>query len=183
MDPILVTERLELRELTAEDVPFLTGLLTDPQVMYAWPRPYTSGEVGAWIDRQRERYRRDGCGYWLASDRRLGLPVGQAGLMRSDVAGTSQLGLGYIFDRAHWGRGYASEAARGCVSYAFERLGQQRVIALIRPENGPSRAVAGRLGMRLVGETLHAELLHMIYAIDRSEWKLGQDNRLASPQR
>jgi ribosomal-protein-alanine N-acetyltransferase len=56
--------------------------------------------------------------------------------------------IGWVFGRAHQGRGYATEAARSLLAYAFETLGCHRVIATCQPENPPSWRVMEKLGMR-----------------------------------
>ena len=59
---ILETKRLLLRELEPEDRKDLAEILQDPQVMYAYEHEFTDDDVQAWLDRQQERYRRDGFG-------------------------------------------------------------------------------------------------------------------------
>lgn len=160
----LSTPRLLLRELEASDFEVTAALLGDPQVMRFWPRPFTLEEAVDWIARQRERYARDGYGYWLAIERATGHPIGQAGLMNCDVDGVRELGLGYIVERARWRRGFASEAAAACLAHARDVLAR-RPIALIRPQNRPSIGVALKLGLRPGRTTLYAELPHVVYSL------------------
>ena len=54
--------------------------------------------------------------------------------------------VGWTIVPEHWGRGYATEAGRACIEYAFRVLGWRRVIHVILPGNGPSIAVAKKLG-------------------------------------
>jgi RimJ/RimL family protein N-acetyltransferase len=168
MKIVLETPRLILRELAIADVDFIAPMLMHPEVMRYWPRPYTHEECDAWIANQQQRYARDGYGYWLALDKATGEAIGQAGLVRQEVAGVAEAGLGYIIHHPYWRRGLATEAASASVNYAFE-IGNRRVVALIRPENTPSRGVAKRLGMQLEGRTEHAGFEHLIYSISRSE--------------
>nr|MDQ5838656.1 GNAT family N-acetyltransferase [Acidobacteriota bacterium] len=71
---------------------------------------------------------------------------------------------------AFWGRGYATEAARASVEYAFTKLDQTRVISLIAPENAASIRVAERLGERPTGEWEVFGTHVIIYAVEREEW-------------
>src|SRR5262245_30079542 len=128
MSVILHTPRVTLRELEDSDLDVVAAMLTDAEVMRYWPAPFTREEAAAWIARQRERYARDGCGYWLALERATGEPIGQVGLMRVEVEGVPDLGLGYILARAYWGRGLAQEAAAACCEKAFA-AGAPHVIA------------------------------------------------------
>jgi RimJ/RimL family protein N-acetyltransferase len=168
MKRVLETPRLVLRELAIADVDLIAPMLMHPEVMRYWPRPYTREECDSWIENQQERYARDGYGYWLALDKATGAAIGQAGLVRQEIDGVTEAGLGYIIHHRYWRKGFASEAAAASVNYAFE-IGKRRVVALIRPENRPSRGVAKRLGMQIEGGTMHAGFKHLIYSISRSE--------------
>jgi RimJ/RimL family protein N-acetyltransferase len=69
--------------------------------------------------------------------------------------------------RNFWGKGYATEAARRALQFAFDDLNRSHVISLIHPDNKASIRVAERLGEKLEGNT---ELLGhdvLIYGIDR----------------
>jgi len=164
MKLILETPRLVLRELTLDDLEFVAGMLAHPEVMHFWPRPYTREEAAEWIRRHQERYARDGFGYWLALDKAGGHPIGQAGLLRQELNGVVETGIGYILRRPFWGKGYATEAAVGCRDHAFEKLGKLRVTATVRPENLPSRRVAERIGLKFERMTTWAGMPHMLYA-------------------
>lgn len=172
MAMIVETERLVIRELEEADRASLEPMLNDPTTMRFWPRPYTSDEVREWIQRHRQRYADDGCGYWLVS-LRDGTPIGQAGIMRQQFEWPEQQrpsywGLGYILHHPFWGQGYATEAGRACLDWAFSHLQTDRVVALIRPENEPSRAVAHRLGMREMGSVMYYGFEHGVHVLDQA---------------
>ena len=148
---ILATERLILREMTEEDLPALRSMLQDIEVMYAWEHAFSEEEVRQWLERTLARYRDCGCGHWLAVERESGEPVGQIGLIPEEIDGRSHLGIGWMLRREFQHRGYATEAARGCLEHAFRQRKAGRVIADIRPENASSLRVAARLGMIRAG--------------------------------
>lgn len=162
--PILQTERLDLVELEWDDLGFLVEMLGDPEVMRFWPRPYHAEECEQWIERHRARYREHAYGYWLALDRNLGLPIGQIGLLHQEVEGETELGLGWIVHRPYWRQGYAFEGAAGCLDYAGKVLQAPRVIALIRPENEPSMALARKLGMTFERVVTYYDFAHAVMA-------------------
>lgn len=163
--PILQTERLDLVELEWNDLGFLVEMLGDPEVMRFWPRPYHAEECEQWIERHRARYRDHSYGYWLALDRALGQPIGQIGLLHQEVGETTELGLGWIVHRPFWRLGYAFEGALGCLNYARDVVGAQRTIALIRPENEPSMALARKLGMSFERVVPYFDFAHAVMAI------------------
>src|SRR5439155_11237620 len=115
MKQILQTDRLLLRELDSADLAFLFDFLSDPDVMRFWPNPLTKEECNDWLQRQRVRYEERGYGYWLAINKALGEPLGQAGVLQIEVDHRSETALGYIIGKAYWNRGYATEAAAGCL--------------------------------------------------------------------
>lgn len=167
MSLILETEHLAVRELSLDDLPFVAEMLAHPEVMHFWPRPYTRNEAADWIRRQQGRYAHDGFGYWLALEKATGQPVGQAGLLRQELDGTVETGIGYILHRPFWGKGFATETAAACRDHAFCNLGKERVTATIRPENLASRRVAERIGLEFERMTTWANLPHILYVATR----------------
>jgi RimJ/RimL family protein N-acetyltransferase len=164
---VLETERLILREMTADDVDDLALILSDPETMRYYPQPLDRRGVEEWIERNLERYERYGYGKWaviLKSERKL---VGDCGLVVQEVDGVEELEVGYLFNQNYWGRGLATEAARGCMEYAFDQLGRRRIISMIRPENLPSRRVAERNGLTIEKEVFWKGFQHYVYAIER----------------
>lgn len=166
---ILETERLILREMSLSDLDFVAEMLAHPEVMHFYPKCYSRAEAAQWVERQMDRYRRDGHGLWLALDRASRKPVGQIGLTLQQVDGVATPEVGYLVHRPYWRQGLASEAAAATRDHAFQRLGLERVISLIRPENLPSQGVARRIGMRPEGRALHADLEHVVFAVLRGE--------------
>jgi len=162
---ILETERLRLRELVASDLDFVAEMLADPDVMRFYPKRYSRDEARGWLDKQRERYERDGHGLWLVVDRAADEPRGQVGLVLQRVDGRDQREIGYLIHRPFWRQGLAYEAARAVRDFAFERLALPRIISLIRPENVPSQAVARKIGMTVWKRALHANLDHLVFSV------------------
>jgi RimJ/RimL family protein N-acetyltransferase len=164
---LLETDRFRLREMGHGDLDFIAGMLADPEVMRFYPKPLSRDESLAWIDRQLERYRTDGHGLWLVVEKASGAPAGQVGLLDQLVDGVHEDEIGYLIHRPFWRRGYASEAALGVRSYAWDTLKRRRVISLIRPRNLPSQGVARKLGMRIEKETLFRGLSHLVFCVER----------------
>ena len=170
---ILETERLRLRKLEAEDFTALCRVLQDEAAMYAYAHAFSDAEVQDWLDRQRARYREDGFGLWAVELRQSGRVIGQCGLTMQDFGGRRVPEIGYLFERAHWHRGYATEAARACRDFAFDTLGAKTVYSIIRDTNAASRAVALRNGMvpvaRVVKHYRGMDMPHIVYAVRRPD--------------
>jgi [ribosomal protein S5]-alanine N-acetyltransferase len=161
---ILETERLRLREITPDDCADLLAVWGNPEAMRMFPRTLDEDAMREWVDRNLRRYEQDGHGLWavlLKSEERV---VGDCGLVIQEVDGVEELEVGYHFNPSFWARGYATEAARGCIDYARDRLGRGRIISMIRPENLPSRRVAERNGLRIEKEVFWRGYRHYVYA-------------------
>lgn len=168
---ILETERLRLRELRDDDLDNLMRILGDARAMEFWPSVMTRAEGAEWIARQRQRCAQDGCGYWACEVRATGEFAGQTGLLATELDGGRELGLGYMFIPGYWGRGYATEIARGCLDYGFRKFPVEQIVVLIRPENEPSLRVAARLQYDLWQTVNYKGYVHRVFRITRREWK------------
>jgi [ribosomal protein S5]-alanine N-acetyltransferase len=165
---IFETERLLAREMSRADLDFIANLLGDAEVMRFYPRRYSRAQAEGWIERQLQRYGDDGHGLWLIQRRDTGEPVGQVGLLLQRVDRQPEPEIGYLIHRPFWRCGYATEAGLATRQHAFDVLGYQRVISLIRPENGPSQGVARKLGMERERLTIFADLEHWVFAVSRA---------------
>ena len=172
---IIETPRLLLREMTAADRPDLCMILQDKEVMYAYNGPFSDEEVNGWLERQTGRYREWGYGLWAVVLKQTGEMIGQCGVTRQLWNGEEMLEVGYLFRHSHWHQGYATEAARACMEYAFNILGASEVCSIIRDNNIPSQRVALRNGMRkaegvMVKHYRGAEMPHWLYLTTREEF-------------
>lgn len=144
---ILETKRLILRELTDKDYEALCLILQDEETMYAYEGAFDDAEARDWLKRQMARYRQWGFGLWAVVLKENGELIGQCGLTMQPWKEREVLEVGYLFQRAYWHQGYATEAAAACKKYAFEVLKAQEVCSIIRDINQASQRVARRNGM------------------------------------
>ena len=155
---ILETKRLYLREMNQADFDSLCRILKDEEVMYAYEGAFTDQEVREWLDRQISRYQKWGFGLWAVILKETDRMIGQCGLTMQPWKGQEVLEIGYLFERAHWHKGYAIEAARACRTHAFDILKADEVCSIIRDTNTASQKVAVRNGMHIVDRsTKHYE--------------------------
>ena len=193
----LESARLALRRVTRDDLPFFTRLHALREVaqhLYPNGRPRSPEETAAWLRYTLASYEQLALGYLAVLRKEDGALIGRCGLMdlvvessapeheirrgwfgREDapagLALTFECELGYTFDPAVWGRGFATEAAR-CVScYARDVLRWPYAISAILPRNARSRRVAERSGARRDGQ------MHVVGATwDRYLWPVAVGN-------
>jgi RimJ/RimL family protein N-acetyltransferase len=156
----IYAERLCLRTPTPQDAEAMHELFADPVVMEGLNRAPVSDldETRAMIEDGTDAWRTDRLGPFIleaaTNDRRI---VGQAGLMifdrrdwtpsTSTSAGSwAQPELGWALMRAHWGYGYATEAAAAIRDWAYHSRSIDLLVSLISPDNLRSQRVAKRLG-------------------------------------
>lgn len=148
---ICETSRLLLRHFTMDDLEDLVAMHSDPEVsrfIGGVKLPEQSRErLAEWI----AEYEQYGFSKWAVILRATGEFIGRCGLSLEEANGVSEWELGWTFARAHWGHGYATEAAAAVRDHSFNKLGLQRLISLIRPGNFASIRVAERLGMAYQG--------------------------------
>jgi len=170
---ILETLRLVLREMNTADYPALAAILQDEQTMYAYNGALSGEETQDWLDRQLARYREDGFGLWAVILKESGEMIGQAGISWQDADGERVPEIGYLLNRAYWGKGYATEAAVACKCCAFERLGFDEICSIIRDNNMPSMNVAIRNGMLVrkcfVKHYRGADMPHYVFSVRKDQ--------------
>lgn len=152
---VFETERLYLREMTQADYEALCRIMQDAEAMrLAYERVFTDNEVQGWLDRHIARYKRLGFGLWAVVLKETGAMIGQCGLTLQPWENEEVLEIGYLFERRHWHKGYAAEAAAGCKKYAFEVLGAHEVCSIVRDTNTAAQNVAIRNGMVKTDESV-----------------------------
>ncbi len=167
---VLETGRLVLREFARDDVEALFAILGDEEAMKYYPRKFTREDAVQWIDRNMQRYRDDGYGLWALVLKSTGEVVGDCGITRQVAEGEPLMEIGYHLRRDQWGKGYATEAARACMDYAFRTLAAGKIVSLIRAENLPSRRVAERNRLKVEREVMFHDLPHLLYAMTRENY-------------
>lgn len=166
---VLETPRLYLRRIQDDDFSSIREILQDADVMYAWGHGFSDDEVRDWMDENLMRYGRDGYGYWAVIEKTSEDLVGVCGLISEEAEGEDHMGLGYIFGKRYWKRGYAFESARACAEYAFDHLESEEITAQIRPDNMSSRRLAEKLGMTedrpFMKEYRRMKIPHILYRL------------------
>lgn len=168
--PTLETERLVLRMLRESDTDAYAEMMADPEVVrFLGGKPMSRAEAWRNMAMVLGHWHLRGYGFWAVEEKSSGELVGRVGCWRPE--GGPGLEVGWTLRRSSWGRGYATEAARAAVGYAFAALGQSRVLSLIAPDNVASIRVAERLGEKPVGEWEISGIKVILYGVGREEWE------------
>src|ERR1700694_5808015 len=135
----LETDRLRLRRLSVDDAGFILRLLNEPSfIQNIGDRGVrTIEDARAYILKGPiASYEQFGFGLLLVEERESGVPVGICGLLKRDVL--EDVDIGYALLPEFWSRGYAFESASAVMSYAREKLGSNRVLAVVNSNNQSS---------------------------------------------
>lgn len=166
--PIL-TDRLRLRRSVPEDADTISGYRSNPAVSryQGWERTDVEG-VRAEIEAMARRV--PGESGWIqlsVEERETGRLVGDVGLSPADGE-PGVIKIGYTMTPEVQGRGYATEAVKALLTYAFDRLGAKVVRAYASAKNLPSIRVAKKIGMRLI-ERMERRSGDTVYYVVRYE--------------
>ncbi|TFB49908.1 GNAT family N-acetyltransferase [Cryobacterium tagatosivorans] len=181
------TDRLLLRPLTEADADDVYSYQSLPEAVRYLPWPLRDREESREHTLKRAGFTR------LAADKdaiilaaELLGPDGEPGPVIGDLsiflqsAVNAQVSIGWVFHPVRHGRGYATEAARAVLEFAFTDVGAHRVFAEVDPRNMASVALCLRLGMRLEALFLENEIFKgewsdlSVYAILEREWGAGR---------
>jgi ribosomal-protein-alanine N-acetyltransferase len=178
--PELDTPRLRLRKFAQTDLLAVYAWASDPEVArYAlWDRHESPVDTQAFLDFCFREYEERGIGPWAVVRKDTAELIGNCSYGRI-VPEESKIELAYFFARPHWGHGFATEAVRGAIDYAFGVIGVRRLEARCVAANKASERVMQKAGLEYRG-TLRCYLRQRdemadltTYALERYQW-LGQ---------
>jgi len=141
----LLTDRLDLRAMTSDDLGLLHPVVSSPRNCVHVPEGATESldASRAWIERHAVRWAAGGLGYWTVRLRSASTVIGVGGVERRPTFWN----LYYHLDRKYWGHGYATEVACAAQRQAAVLEPDLPVIAWIHRDNAASRAVARHLAL------------------------------------
>lgn len=160
---ILETERLYLREFTIEDAQLLLELNSDPRVT-----KYTEYGTMSTLEEAQKKLNTDillqyknKLGRWAVFIKSNDEFIGWCGVKYSEIDKAHT--LGYRFFYKHWGKGYATEAAKASLEYALNVLNIKKIISKAMKENNASINVMKKLGMVYLEDDVFAEHSAVVY--------------------
>lgn len=150
--PVLIeTDRLSMRRWQASDVRTMSRIDADPEVMQWIGSGFTADEsrtreaVGAW----EAEWQDEGFGLFAVERRDTRQLLGFTGLsvptFLPEVLPAVE--IGWRLDRAAWGKGIATEAARAVLNFGFEERSLDRIVSIAQVGNGASLRIMAKLGM------------------------------------
>lgn len=158
--PELITDRMQLRKITDNDATDLLAILGDPQVaQYEYFYPLATREEALAFIRRYQRELAEGMEItWGLADKVTGKIIGTC-CLGNISQGSRRAEIGYNVARAHWKKGYATEAIRAVVDFGFTKLNLNRIEATITPGNDASVKVLKKLGFLQEGLLRERDLI------------------------
>lgn len=146
----LETERLYLRQWKESDKHPLYLINSNPEVMRYFPNLLTEEENNAAVDRVRAHIETHGWGFWAVELKETGKLAGFVGLNipTYELPFSPCVEIGWRLSPEYWGKGYATEAGKTCLEFAFGTLNLNEIVSFTSVLNTPSEAVMKRLGMK-----------------------------------
>lgn len=174
------TERLRLRQwLTVDREPF-AALNADPKVMAFFPAPLERADSDAMADRCQSLIDERGWGFWAAESKENNQFIGFVGLHIPipELPFSPCVEVGWRLAYPYWGKGFATEAAKGALQVGFELLKLPEIVSFTTLLNLRSRAVMERLEMRETAEMFEHPHVpvgnhlrkHCLYRLSREQW-------------
>ncbi|HEX7902313.1 MAG TPA: GNAT family N-acetyltransferase [Chitinophagaceae bacterium] len=151
MTVVFESDRLLFRLFTMDDAELVYGLNLDPEVTRYTHDPIHTIENAAEVLEKTilPQYALYNHGRWAVHLKNDLSFIGWCGLKyRPEL---NEIDLGYRFIQAHWGKGYATEAAIACINYGFEKLNLARIVGRAEPGNIASVKVLEKCGMKFIG--------------------------------
>lgn len=164
---LATTPRLLIRTLQLDDLDALVPILGDKAVMEFSTGSLSKDEIQEWLITRIAEYDTNGFSVWaivLKDENKL---IGFCGIRPADLDGRTEIELIFRFAQAYWGQGYATEAARGVVEYAFNTLAINEIIAVINSRNTRSQNVLQKLGMFYEKDSVYKGFPVRVYRLNK----------------
>lgn len=152
---MLESERLILRQWVDSDLRPFAKLNQDEQVMRYFPATYSEARSRDFVGRCRAAIETHGWGFWAVEEKARRCFIGMVGLNRvpKDLPLEYEMEVGWRLAAKFWGCGYATEAARVSLNYAFDVLRSQQIVAFTPLTNVRSQRVMQKLNMKKLPAT------------------------------
>ena len=169
------TERLYLRQWRASDFAIFAEMNADLDVMKYFPKPLSPKVSDAIANKCSQLIKDKGWGFWAVSLKETDTFIGMVGLneAHADMPFAPTVEIAWRLHKDYWGQGYATEAARASLNFAFDTLGFDEVVAFTAVINKHSQLIMQRIGMSNTQQNFYHPMLdsnhrlaeHVLYKI------------------
>ena len=129
---MLESDRLIMRPLVESDVDEIFAMRSDEEIMRFIREPQGRSESFEWITLVSERWSDEKLGFCALIEKKTNIFLGWCGVWRLNE--TDEMEIGYAIEKAHWGKGFATEAAAEFMKYAFAELKTEKLVAVAHPK-------------------------------------------------
>ena len=172
MKIILETERLILREMKDSDFDSLKKVISDPENMKYYQKPYDDAGVQKWIDWCKASYLKRGFGLWAVILRETGEMIGDCGVSMQTIDDELKPEIGYHLRIDYHRMGLGHEMTKAVRDYFFTHFDYDEVYSYMNKDNVASYKTAEKNGMTYLHlYTDKTGQVDMVYRITRDEWE------------
>ena len=185
MKSYIETERLYLRQWQASDFVVFAAMNADPEVMKYFPKLLSATVSDIIANKCQQLIEENGWGFWAlslkeGSDNNDAF-IGFVGLNQThaDMSFAPCVEIAWRLRKEFWGQGYATEAARASLGFAFSELALDEVVAFTAVINQRSQLLMARIGMTDTQDNFYHPALesnhrlaeHVLYKLNRQQWQ------------
>lgn len=165
---ILETHRLYLREMTPNDAENVYKLNLDwDNIKYTGDKPFSSIDEAKEFLENYDHYKAYGFGRWAVIGKESNVFIGWCGLKYTPEI--DEYDIGFRLFKKHWNKGIASEAAKACIDYGFNKIGLTRIVGRAMLENVGSIRVLEKIGLVYLEDYNFEGESGVIYEIKKSK--------------
>lgn len=160
-----------MRRFTLDDLPWLIAN-REPEAVNRYlggPKMQNPEALAIRLNFYIDCYEKFGVGMCAMGLKETGELIGSSGLQ--PLEDTGEIEVGYNLAEEHWRKGYGFEAAMGWLTYGFESMGLDRIVAVCHPENTGSYKIMEKCGMRYEKTEPHYGQDCLFYAIERTDFR------------
>lgn len=169
---LIETDRLFIREYREDDFNDLYEIMSDPETMIHYPKPFDIDRTKHWIKWNLDNYKKDGFGLWALILKEKEEFIGDCGVTIQNIDGLLVPEIGYHINKNYWRHGYAKEAALAVRDWIFQNSCYNVIYSYMKYTNIGSYSTAEAIGMKKVKEYFDPQnTISYVYAITRKEWE------------